>query len=87
MDKVSVLGTQKAGRKSMVALGCLMTSVFGAELQCTVLVMFLVPGAKYLARNKLREGGFTFCYKPRAHFIFVEKAWLQGCEAVGHIAP
>ena len=56
MDKVSVLGTQKAGRKSMVALGCLMTSVFGAELQCAMLVMFLVPGAKYLARNKLRKG-------------------------------
>lgn len=64
-----------------------MTSVLGAELQCAVLVMILVPGAKYLARNKLKEGGFTFYYKPRTHFIFVGKARLQGCEAVGHIAP
>lgn len=50
-------------KKIMVAVGCLITSVFGAELQWVMLVMFLVPRDKYLTRNKLREGGSIFYYK------------------------
>lgn len=57
MSKVCVLGSVEAGEKEIIAaVGCLVTSLLWCELQWVVLVMFLVPGTKYLIRSKLKRG-------------------------------
>lgn len=81
-----VLRSQRAGKTN------LSSSRVSSDISSGVFipvgcVMFLVPGTKYLTKNKLREEGLALYYNARAQIIFVGKTWQHRCEAFGHAVP